>query len=224
MKKHILSFSKLGLSLLTAAVLIVPAFAFAQEPSTVIKLVSLVETIISTLFPIVTAVAILVFGYNIGKYMTSKTQADQNVYKSGIVNSLIALFIVFVLFGLIRVLANSLGIPSLGVDITVADPSGLGGGSGGISTFRNIALTISEFISVRVIPILIACATLFFLGNVVVSMSKSDVEAERTKLNAYLKWGVLALFVLLTLFSIVGFFTGSLFGTAAVIPQFPTSE
>jgi uncharacterized membrane protein YjfL (UPF0719 family) len=65
---------------------------------------------------------------------------------------------------------------------------------------------------------------LFFIGNIIISMSKSDVEAERTKLNQYMKWGILALFLLLTLFSVVSLFTGSLFGTGAVIPQFPTSE
>ena len=203
--------------------LAIPGIAFAA-PQSIINLVTLIETIVQALFPISVAIAVLMFGYNIAKYLTSKNLADQNVYKAGILNSVLALFIIFVFVGIITVLAKSLGIANLGGTIGVSDPSGVANGSGGISTFRNIALSVASFISKRVIPILIACAMLFFIGNIIISMSKSDVEAERTKLNQYMKWGILALFLLLTLFSVVSLFTGSLFGTGAVIPQFPTSE
>jgi hypothetical protein len=199
----------------------IPSIAFAA-PQSIINLVTLVETIIQALFPIAVAVAVLTFGYNIAKYLTSKNLADQNVYKAGILNSALALFIIFVFLGVITVLANSLGIGSLGGNIGVSDPSGVAAGSGGVSTFRNIALSVAGFISKRVIPIMVACAMLFFIGNIIISMSKSDVEAERTKLNQYMKWGIIALFLLLTLFSVVGMFTGSLFGTGAIIPQFQT--
>jgi len=201
----------------------IPGIALAA-PQSIINLVTLVETIIQALFPIAVSIAVLTFGYNIAKYLTSKNLADQNVYKAGILNSILALFVIFVFLGVITVLANSLGIGSLGGNIGVSDPSGVAAGSGGVSTFRNIALSVAGFISKRVIPIMVACAMLFFIGNIIISMSKSDVEAERTKLNQYMKWGIVALFLLLTLFSVVSLFTGSLFGTGAVIPQFQTSD
>ncbi len=212
-------------ALVAMVTFIIPHVSFAA-PTAVINLVSLLESIISALFPVIVAIGILVFGYNIGKYLTSKDLADQNLYKSGIVNSIIALAVVFTIFGIIKLLASSLGISTLGVGITVSNPdAGLGSGTAdGINTFRYYALEISKFISGRIIPIMVASALLFFVGNVVISMTKSDVEAERTKLNQYLRWGVVALFILLTLFSVVGFFTGSLFGTGAIIPQFPTSD
>ncbi len=208
---------------LIVAILIIPGITFAA-PTALISLISIAESIINALFPIMIAAAILVFGYNIAKYLTSRDLSEQGLYKQGIWNSLLAVFILFVIFGLIKVLARSLGIPNLGVDIGIADPSGNVTGSGGIATFRQIAFGVSRFISERIIPILIAVAVLFFMGNVVVSMTKNDQEAERTKLNAYLRWGIVALFVILTVFSLVGLVTGSLFGTRAVIPQFQTTE
>ena len=210
--------------LLSMMVLIMPVIAFADTPTVILDIVGFADTVIKAIFPILTALGILAFGYNIAKYLTSKDIVDQNVYKAGILNSLFALFIMFVIVGLITVLANSLGIPALGVDISVADKSGLVGGSGGIGTFRNYALGIARFLTQRIIPILIACALMFFLGNIVISMTKSNVEAERTKMNDYLKWGILALFLLLTLFSIIGMVTGTFFGQGAIIPQFQTSE
>ena len=203
--------------------LILPGITFAVAQP-ILDLVGFIETVISAMFPIFMAVGILVFGYNIFKYLTSKNQADQNVFKSGIINSLVALFVLFVFFGVIKLLAGSLGITQLGGGIGTSSPEGLANGSGGVSTFRNILLTVSAFISQRVIPIMIGAAILFFMGNTIISMTKGDNEQEREKLNSYLRWGILALFVLFTLFSLVGFLTGSFFGTRPLIPQFETSE
>ncbi len=211
------------IALLFATVLMVPQVTHAQSTA-ITNLVSMVQNIITALFPILVAAGILMFGYNITKFLLSQDQKDQNLYKKGIWNSLIALFIVFVFVGIITTLANSLGIGALGQDITTSSPAGTTAGTaGGISTFRNISLSIAKFGSQKIVPIMIAVSLLFFIGNIVISMAKSDNENERTKLNKYILWGILALFVLLTLFSIVGIFTGSLFGTGAVIPQFPTS-
>jgi hypothetical protein len=154
------------------------------------------------------------------KYLTSKNLSDQNLYKSGMWNSLIALLIMFIVIGLVRVLAKSLGVPVLGTDIGIS--TGQIVVNDGISSFRDIALTISRFASQRIIPIMVGGALLFFLGNIVISVTKSDSDEERVKTNAYLKWGIVALFILLTFFGVVSLFTGSLFGTKAVIPQFQT--
>ncbi len=208
---------------LAGFLLLVPFGAFAATP--LVNFVALVESVISALFPIIVAAGILVFGYNIFNYMSSKDLADQNLYKGGIINSLGALFIIFVFFGIIKVLARSLGIPELGVDLTTAnDPEAFGMGTGGISSFRNIALKVARFGSERIIPIMVGLGILFFTGNTVISMTKSDQEKERQELNTYLKWGVLALFILFTAISLIGFFTGSFFGTPPLIPQFETSE
>ena len=197
----------------------VPHVAFAA-PTGFVGFVSLIEAIISSLFPLVTAAGFLAVGYNLIRYLSSKDSTDQNVYKAGIVNAMIGLFAMLVVYGVVSILAKSLGL-TLGSAATIADPSG--SGTGGINTFRYFAFKFSTFVSSRIVPILIASSTLFFLGNIVISMTKSNVEEERTKLNAYLKWGIIALFIILTLFSIVGVITGSLFGVGAIVPQFPTS-
>jgi hypothetical protein len=200
--------------------MVVPFIASAD--SIFINLVSLVEGLISALFPILTALGVIMFGYNVMKYLTSKNLADQGLYKAGIWNSLLALFVLFTVLGLVKILASSFGIDSITNSISTINPDGSTNGSGAVSSFRNIALSVSKFLSQRILPIMVAGSLLFFLGNIVVSMSKSDNEQERVNTNAYLKWGVLALFVLLTFFGIVSLFTGSLFGTRAIIPQFQT--
>lgn len=204
--------------------LVLPGITFAAAQP-IVNLVSMIESIFSALFPLAIAAGVLVFGYNIFNYLRSKDLADQNLFKGGIINSLSALFVLFVFFGLIKVLARSLGIPELGVDLGTANNSdAFATASGGIATFRNIALQISKFVSQRIIPLMIAAGILFFMGNTVIAMTKGDQEKEREELNKYLRWGLLALFVLFTAISLVGFLTGSFFGTRPLIPQFETSE
>lgn len=197
---------------------IVPQITFAANA--IVSFVAFLERMINALFPLMVAAAILAVGWNLIRYLSSKTSTDQDIYKAGILNSVLGLFVIFITVGLINVLAKSIGV-DLGATIGVADDSGLGMGAPG--SFRYIALTVAKFLSARVVPIMIACAMLFFFGNIIVSMTKSNVEEERTKLNEYMKWGILALFLLLTLFSVVGLFTGSFFGIGAIIPQFATS-
>jgi magnesium-transporting ATPase (P-type) len=204
-------------------VLLIPGVTFAVAQP-IVNLVVLIESIFTALFPIIVAFGVLVFGYNIFNYIRSSDLANQNLYKGGIINSLIALFVIFTFFGMIKILSTSLGIPQLGVDLgTANNTDAFAEGSGGIATVRNISLRIAKFTSQRVIPIMVAGAVLFFMGNTVISMTKSDQEKEREELNKYLRWGLLALFVLFTAISLVGFLTGSFFGTKPLIPQFQTS-
>lgn len=198
--------------------IIVPQVTFAANA--IVSFVAFLERMVSALFPLMVAAAILAVGWNLVRYLSSKISTDQDVYKAGILNSLLGAFVIFITVGLIKVLAGAIGV-NLGDAIGVADNSGLGMGAPG--SFRYIALTVAKFISNRIVPIMIACAMLFFFGNIIVSMTKSNVEEERTKLNEYMKWGILALFLILTLFSVVGLFTGSFFGIGAIIPQFQTS-
>jgi hypothetical protein len=203
--------------------ILIPSFVFAQpaQPNFIVQLVGLVEAVITALFPIVVTLAVLAFAFNTGKYLASKNIADQSVYKAGIINSFIGLFVIFTVFGIAKILAQSLGIPGLGEGITIADPSGLG--TSGTASIRDYILLIAKFLSQRIVPVMISVGILIFFSNIAISMTKTDSDTERTNLNAYLRWGILAIFVLLALFSIVNLFTGTFFGTRAFIPQFPTS-
>ncbi len=209
-----------GVLLLTG----IPGIASAA-PQPIVNLVVLIESIFSALFPIIVAFGVLAFGYNIFNYMRAKDLQDQNLYKGGIINSLIALFIIFTFFGIIKIFAASFGITQLGADLgTANNTDAFGQGSGAIYSIRNLALQIAKFTSQRIIPLMVAGAVLYFMGNTVIAMTKSDQEKEREELNKYLRWGLLALFVLFTAISLVGFLTGSFFGTRPLIPQFETSE
>ncbi len=222
MKKIFLYNHILKNALVLAGVLMVIPLATSAASNTIISLVDFLEKFFSAIFPIVIAFAVLVFGYNIFKYMSSQDLADKNIYKGGIVQSLFAMLILFIFYGIIKVVAESLGIgPDSNLINTARDSEAFA--TGGTMSFRNLALTIARFGSDRILPLMVAGGILFFMGNVVISMTKTDQEGERTNMNWYLRWGMLALFILFTAFGLIGFFTGTFFGSKPMIPQFRTS-
>ena len=175
MKKYTSQF--ISVAFWVAGLFIIPGISFAAEPTALTSFIDFLYRTMSILFPILTAIGMLIVGYNIIKYLSSQDQKDQTMYKAGIWSSMGALLILFTFLGIIRVLAGTLGISSLGADITTADPAGVANGTAaGMSTIRNIALGISRYASDRLIPLMIGSALLFFMGNVVISMTHSDEE------------------------------------------------
>lgn len=111
-----------------------PFMAFAQTSGTgnftytgsvFAKIITLVKDIITAIMPVITAALVIYFAWEVFQFMKGEGQ-DKGIHKSRMINALIALFIWFVFFGIIQVVANSFG---LGIgdkinkdsDITVVD-------------------------------------------------------------------------------------------------------
>lgn len=109
-----------------------PFMAFAQSTgnftysnSVFAKIIQLVKDIITAIMPVITAGLVIYFAWEVFQFMKGEGQ-EKGIHKSRMINALIALFIWFVFFGIIQVVANSFG---LGIgdkinkdsDITVVD-------------------------------------------------------------------------------------------------------
>lgn len=94
----------------------------------------------------------------------------------------------------------------------------------GTTTLRDILVGIASFVSGTIMPILVALAVLFFLYNLIYFIAKSGNEQERTMFRNYMVNALIALFILVSLWGIVGLGTRTLFGTKPFIPQLPTAS
>lgn len=102
----------------TGASVAMPLLAFAQTTgtgnftytgSTFQKIIQLVQDIIGAVFPIITAILVLYFAYEIFKFMKEEG-ADKAIYKGRVIQALLALFVWFTFFGIIQILAKSAGL------------------------------------------------------------------------------------------------------------------
>ncbi len=94
----------------------------------------------------------------------------------------------------------------------------------GTTTIREILNSIGALVSTRIMPILVGIAILYFLYNMIYFIAKSDNEQERTIFRNYMINSLIAMFILVAMWGIVGLGTRTLFGTKPFIPQLPTSS
>lgn len=103
MKKFSLAAGSLG-------ILLAPVLAFAQGFSGgyVSDVFSFIENIISRLFPIATALVVLYFFYEVYQFMKAKPEEKEKARK-GLISSVIAVSLVFLIFGVIKLLGTITG-------------------------------------------------------------------------------------------------------------------
>ena len=87
-----------------------PAFAFAQNfnGNFITTVVNFLGTIVHFAFPFLTAIAVIVFIVEIIRYIYSKPD-DKKTNAKGLLYSVLALFIVLSIFGIITILQNITG-------------------------------------------------------------------------------------------------------------------
>ncbi len=97
-----------------------------------------------------------------------------------------------------------------------------GAGGGVINAF---VVSATDYINKNIIPILVAIAVLVFFYNLIFFIFNSSNEKEREEFKKYSLNSILALFILLCVWGIIGIFTHTFFnGKNPVIPQLPTSD
>ena len=94
------------------------ANTFNYSTSIVAKIIGFLQDFFSAVFPVITAGLIIVFAYTVFKFMKDDS-AEKEIYKNQMTKALFALLIWFTFFGIITVVANSLGFNTgdkVGVD------------------------------------------------------------------------------------------------------------
>ena len=182
----------------------------------------LLRFVMNSAFPILISLAGLTFIFQVTRFIIATTadQSKKEDFKRAMFFNLFILFVLTTVFGLIKLLASLFSV-QLGVDITTA---GVASTACNTNTIRGIFMCLLKFISGTMIPTAAGIAALVFMWNMVVYMTKTDNEAERTNARQYIMWSLGALALMLTMFSILNIGTGTLFGSSSFIPQFPTSS
>lgn len=198
-----------------------PVLVFAQA-NTGAGLLSgwtrLLRFILSSLFPIIISLAGIAFMYQIIKFLTTGDTAKREELRASIIWNLGILVAMLGVFAIIRIIASTLGL-QVGTDISPI--SGVGGACSSDS-IRGIIMCILKFISGTLIPTAATLAGLAFLWNMTIYLTKTDNQTERVKARDYTMWSLIALGVLLTMFSILNVGSKTIFGSSTIIPQFPT--
>ena len=99
----------------------------------------------------------------------------------------------------------------------------MSGGTAGTSIYE-ILTGIASFVSDRIMPLMVGIAIIVFLFNMISFIANSGNEKQREQFKNYMINSVIAMFILISIWGIVGIGTKGLFGTKPYIPQLPTSD
>ncbi|MCE9628565.1 MAG: hypothetical protein K8Q91_01040 [Candidatus Vogelbacteria bacterium] len=97
------------------------------------------------------------------------------------------------------------------------------------ATFKTLVDCVRDSIVVPIINLLLALAVLVFFWGLVKYLYKGDNDAERTKGKSLMAFGIIGLFVMVSVWGIVGLLTGTFFGASGPagvnppVPQLPAS-
>jgi hypothetical protein len=188
-----------------------PLIAHAQgDPGLVAEIILFVHESILLLLPIAITLAVLAFFWGLAKFILNsgneRTAADG---KRIMVWGIIGLFVALSIWGIVGLIAEITGIgqggtaPIPGVDT----PFGPGTGSGPLF---DILFDVGELLPL-LLPVATLLALLFFFWGVAKMIFNAGDQAAVTAGKRHMVWGVIALFVIVSIWGIV-FFLGDFFG------------
>ncbi len=110
--------SKISHFLFSSSLLVLPLITSAQtlQQDTQVggiffTLIEFVEDIMTTIFPLITVVLVLLFAYQLIMFLKDKENIDKSdVMKKRLFNAFMVLLIWFTLFGLINIVARTFGL------------------------------------------------------------------------------------------------------------------
>lgn len=157
------------------------------------KATSLLESVI----PILMVLATIVFFWGVIGYLTAAGDEEKKkIFKYYISWGIIGLFAMMAVWGLVKVLIKTFGIPRIGL---LPSPPCLG-------EFSNLLCKIVIYIVGPLVSLLFVLATVVFLWGVIEFISASG-SGDDKKIEAgkkHIIWGIIALFAMVSVFGIVG--------------------
>ena len=97
------------------------------------------------------------------------------------------------------------------------------GVTGSGTSIRTVLNSISSFLNGKVMPVIVTIAVVMFMWNLGQFVLNMDNEKQREQFKKYSINAILAIFILLSLWGIIGIATGTFFNKKPLIPQLPTS-
>ncbi len=217
----------LGLSLL-------PAMAFAQNGSTVNTgsnsssgystigaLIGGLQGIVNSLVPLILSIAVILFLWGLLKYVTASGDEDKRTEgRNQMIWGIVILFVMVSVWGLVKILVTTVfngDVPSF-----PGSQSGSSSGTGAIDTssIAGIFNSLTNLLQSAVVPFIFALALVYFLIGVLKYINAGESEEKAKEGRNVMIYGIIALFVMVSVFGIVQILTNT-FGFGFLVPQLP---
>jgi hypothetical protein len=231
MKKKLLKFVPL------LSLLILPVLVFAQVGITPVAaqtctggglgvLICRMQQLLNAILPVLVALGVVYFVWGVVQYVIAGGEEAKKKGRDHIIYGIIGLAIIISLAGLVNLVVKTfelggqtLTVPSL-VPTTTSASSGNACDLPPNPKIQNVFGYVTCLINNSIIPLMFALAIAYFIWGVVQFLILgAGEEAKRTQGKQHMIWGIVALAVMLGVWSLVGILGGSFGIETHVLPQ-----
>ena len=214
------------------AFLILPASALAQYSMTVCvggglgSILCNIQRLLNATVPVLIALGVVYFVWGVVQYVIGGGEEAKTKGKNHMIWGLIGFAVIVGMWGLVTIVVRTFGVgaQSILIPTTISTTTSAAGGFacdlGNGPKLQNLFGYITCMINNSVIPLMFALAVAFFIWGIVqfVILGASE-EAKRTQGRQHMIWGVIALAVMLGVWTLVGILGGSFGLNTSVLPQ-----
>lgn len=188
--------------------------------STLGALIGGIQGIVNSLVPLILCIAVILFLWGLVKFVTSAGDEDKRTEgRNQMIWGIIVLFVMVSVWGLVNILVNTVfngDIPSF-----PGSQSGLSGsGTIDTSSIAGIFNSLTNLLQSAVVPFIFALALVYFLIGVLKYINAGESEEKAKEGRNVMIYGIIALFVMVSVFGIVQILTNT-FGFGFLVPQLP---
>lgn len=229
--KKLLTFST-KLSLLTFSALF-PVFVFAQSTavktctanSAIGNLLCKVHVLLNSVIPIIVAAGLVYFVWGVVRYVIAGGEEAKTKGRDQIIYGIIGFAVIAGVYGLVNIVVTTFGLtdnsiaPSV-LSLSTSDVVGSTCSLAAKPTFQNSVGYVTCIINNAIIPLIFAVAIAAFLYGVVnYFIIGANEEAKRSQGRDFIIWGLVALVVMLSIWSLVGILGGTFGLNTNFLPQ-----
>lgn len=231
MKKNLLKFVPV------LFLLIFPVFVFAEVGITPVAaqtctgggvgvLICRIHQILNSIIPVLLSLGVLYFVWGVVQYVIAGGEEAKKKGRDHIIYGIIGLAVIVSLFGLVNIVVDTFKIGGQSLSVPSLAPTTTSASSGDACNLpdnpkiQNVFGYVTCLINNSIIPLMFALAIAFFIWGVIQFLILgAGEEAKRTQGRQHMIWGIVALAVMLGVWSLVSILGGSFGINTSVLPQ-----
>lgn len=185
-----------------------------------------IHKLLNAVIPVLLALGVVYFVWGVVQYVIADAEEAKKAGRDRIIYGIIGFTIIIGVWGLVTLVINTFGIGAQTISVPSLVPTSTAAQSGSDCTLvsspklQNLLGYVTCIIGNSIIPLMFALAIAFFIWGVIqfVILGAGE-EAKRTQGRQHMIWGIIALAVMLGVWSLVGILGGTFGLNTRVLPQ-----
>lgn len=186
------------------------------------KMLCTVQGLLNSIVPVLIALGVVYFVWGVVQYVIGGGEEAKKKGRDHIIYGIIGFAVIVGLWGLVTLVTTTLLPDSGSVTIPILVPTTSTAVSGATCELAPKVQGLLNYgtclIQNSVIPLMFALAIAYFIWGVLQFIMGSSEEAKRTQGKTHMIWGIIALAVMLGVWSLVGIVGGSLNLNTTILP------